>query len=101
MARKRAAIPKPEYSVNEYIMYKGEAGDLRVGEIEAVTIFIRDKSTEITYGLKGGADVTQGRITGKVRLEKKRAPRTVKPKVPAAATSNEAGAVGMEAASAH
>jgi hypothetical protein len=99
MARKKAAIPKPEYSINDYVMYKGEAGDLKIGEIEAITVFIREKSTEISYGLKGGADVAQGRVTGKVTLEKKRAPRT--PKVKTATPTSVTAETTQTAAPAH
>lgn len=84
MGRKKSAIPRPEYSVGDYVMYDVD-GDKKIGTIALVMITLKKSSTDINYFIDEiRKDITQAMVVGRVVVEKKRT-RNRKPIVNASA----------------
>lgn len=90
-ARKnRASIPRPEYSVGDNVMV-GQGGDRKVGEVMEVVISITKSGPAVKYATdfnQAGDYIDEKTITGRVKVEKKRAPRARKKPAASAGVAN-------------
>lgn len=105
MPRKdRQNIPRPEYKVGDTVM-TGAGADRKIGEVMEVIISITKTGPAVKYATDfnmAGEYVDEKAITGRVTVEKKRAPRTRKKPVTAATTApTEPSVAEMNAAPSH
>lgn len=80
MARSRASIPRPEYKVGDTVM-TGVGADRKIGEVMEVIISITKSGPAVKYATDvnaAGEYIDEKSITGRVSVEKKRAPRARK-----------------------